>query len=219
MPSAKSIDRKAKMTLSRKISHAKSQRRKDGAEIEPVFLFSSLLHCPASVRDRLGVNLLRITAKAVIALLSLLCLGLAADKPNFSGTWTLDKDKSFSNPPGLEQTMTITHSGDRIKLEGKQKSARGELDLNESYTLDGKETEFTPPSPPNAKGKRKAYWLPDNKRFLVEDEIKSESPEGAVTQHITRKWNLSTDGSTLTIDYYFDTPRGTFEAKRVFVKK
>lgn len=147
-------------------------------------------------------------------------LGLAADKPNFSGTWVLDKDKSFSNPPGLEQTMTITHNGDQIKLEGKQKTARGEVDLNESYTLDGKQTDFTPPNPPNAKGKRKASWLPNNKGILIEDEIVSTSPEGQeVTQQITRKWQLSTDGSTLTIDYYFDGPRGSFESKRVFVRK
>jgi len=36
------------------------------------------------------------------------------------------------------------------------RTARGENDLNESYTIDGKQTDFTPPNPPNAKGKRKA---------------------------------------------------------------
>ncbi len=147
-------------------------------------------------------------------------LSFAADKPNFSGTWVLDKDKSFSNPPGLEQTMTITHNGDQIKLEGKQKTVRGEVDLNESYTLDGKQNDFTPPNPPNAKGKRKASWLPNNKGVLIEDEIISNSPEGQqVTQNIARKWQLSPDGSTLTIDYYFDGPRGSFEGKSVFVRK
>jgi hypothetical protein len=154
-------------------------------------------------------------------LFMLFCVvSFAADKPNFSGTWVLDKDKSFSNPPGLEQTMTITHDGDQIRLEGKQKSARGELDLNESYILDGKQTDFTPPNPPNAKGKRKASWLPNNKGILIEDEITSTTPEGQeVTQFIARKWQLSPDGNTLTIDYYFDGPRGSFEGKRVFAKK
>ncbi len=147
-------------------------------------------------------------------------LGFAGEKPNFSGTWTLDKDKSFSNPAGLEQTMTITHDNDQIKLVGKQKTTRGgEIDLNESYTLDGKETEFAPTNPPNAKGKRKAYWLPNNRSFLVEDEITSDSPGGLVVQKIMRKWQLSPEGGVLTIDYYFDGPRGSFEGKRVFVKK
>ena len=158
---------------------------------------------------------------AILSIATLLgALSFAADKPNFSGTWVLDKDKSFSNPAGLEQTMTITHNGDQIKLEGKQKSARGEVDLNESYMLDGKQIDFTPPNPPNAKGKRKASWLPNNKGILIEDEITSNSPEGQeVTQLIARKWQLSPDGGTLTIDYYFDGPRGSFEGKRVFVKK
>jgi hypothetical protein len=116
--------------------------------------------------------------------------------------------------------MTITHNGEQITLVGKQKTARGENDLNESYTIDGKQTDFTPPNPPNAKGKRKASWLPNNKGILIEDEIVSTSPEGQeVTQQITRKWQLSPDGSTLTIDYYFDGPRGSFESKRVFVRK
>lgn len=144
----------------------------------------------------------------------------AAEKPNFTGTWVFDKDKSFSFPQGLEQTMTITHGGDQIKLEGKQKSVRGEYDLNESYTLDSKETEFTPQQQgPDAKGKRKAYWLVNNKGIIIEDAITSDSPDGPTTQLITRKWQLSPDGQTLTVDYYFDGPRGSFESKRVFVKK
>ncbi len=144
----------------------------------------------------------------------------ATEKPNFSGAWVLDKDKSFSNQPGLEQSMTITHEGDTIKLVGKQKSVRGEVNLDESYALDGKQTEFTPQSPPNAKGKRKAYWLPNHKGVIIEDEITTESPEGAATtQNVMRKWLLSPEGNTLAIDYYFDGPRGSFESKRVFVRK
>lgn len=156
-------------------------------------------------------------------LLSLVLLfvvfSFAADKPNFSGTWVLDKNKSFSNPPGFDQTMTVTHNGDQIKIEGKQTTARGESPINESYTLDGKPTDFTPPNPPNAKGRRKASWLPNNRGFIVEDEITVEAPSGPTTQQITRKWLLAADGNTLTIDYYFDRPTGSGESKRVFVKK
>ncbi|MGH7493560.1 MAG: hypothetical protein ACREOO_14375 [bacterium] len=152
----------------------------------------------------------------------LVVFSFAADKPNFSGTWVLDKDKSFSNPPGFDQTMTITHDGDRIKIEGKQTSARGEVVLDESYTLDGKEADFTPQvQAPNTnpKGKRKAYWLPTAKGFVVEDVINFDSPDGAVTQNITRKWQLFAEGNTLTIDSYIDVARGSFETKRVFVRK
>ncbi|HEY3137919.1 MAG TPA: hypothetical protein VGL29_17970, partial [Blastocatellia bacterium] len=141
-------------------------------------------------------------------------------KPDFTGTWVMDKDRSFSNPPGLEQILTIVHTGDQIKLESRQKTAQGERVINETYTLDGKEAEFTPATAqPDAKGKRNANWLPDGRRIVINDTITSTSPKGPVVQQITRKWTLSTDGSTLTIDYYIDDQRGSFESKRVFVKK
>jgi hypothetical protein len=146
-------------------------------------------------------------------------IGLAAAKPNFSGMWVLDKNRSFSNPPGLDQTLIVTHDGDRVKVEAKLVLPQGERVVNE-YSLDGKEAEFAPPgAPPGAKGKRRAYWLPDGRGIVVEDETKTDSPNGPVTQQTTRKWLLSADGLTLTVDYHFDSPRGGGEAKRVFVKK
>jgi hypothetical protein len=148
-----------------------------------------------------------------LILVSVICF--AADKPNFSGKWVLDKDKSFSNPPGLEQTMTITHTGDQIKMEAHLKHAKGEQDVKETYTLDGKETDFTPPAPPNAKGKRKASWLPNDQGVLISDET---TVDGKATGQLTRKWTLSADGKKLTVDYYFDDQRGSFESKRVFNK-
>ena len=161
------------------------------------------------------------TMIARAAALVLMCgAGLAGDKANFSGTWVLDKDKSFSNGPGLDQTMTVTHAGDAIKVEGKQVNPRGEFAINESYALDGKEAEFAPPGAgANAKGKRKANWLPDGRGILIADEITSDSPNGPATRQITRKWVLSADGRTLTIDYFIDDARGSFESKRVFVRK
>lgn len=148
-------------------------------------------------------------------LMAVACLALAAGNANFSGKWTLDKTRSFSNPAGLEQTMTITHEGDLIKLEAHVKTARGAQEVKESYTLDGKESEFSPSSPPNAKGKRKVSWLPNHQGIVINDET---SVDGKVVSQVTRKWTLSADGKSLTVDYFFDDQRGSFEAKRVFNK-
>jgi hypothetical protein len=157
---------------------------------------------------------------------TLLCLCLsqrtpALAKPDFSGTWVLDKNRSFSNPAGLEQTLVVVHSGDQIKVDSKLVTTNGgEQTINESYTLDGKETEFTPPgTQPGVKGKRKASWLPEGRGVIIEDNITSDSPKGPVTTQVMRRWTLSADGSSLTVDYYIDDQRGSFEAKRVFVKK
>lgn len=155
--------------------------------------------------------------------LAALCVSQSAwgpAKPDFSGTWVMDVNRSFSNPPGLEQTLTVVHTGDQIKVDAKIKTQQGEQTINETYTLDGKETEFTPPgNQPNAKGKRKSMWLPDAKGAVIDDVVTSDSPNGPVTRKTMRKWTLSPDGKTLTVDYYFDDQRGSFEAKRVFVKK
>ena len=155
-----------------------------------------------------------------VVVLCFLASAVALAKPDFSGTWVMDTNRSFSNPPGLEQTLTVVQSGDQIKVDAKLKTQQGEQAVNETYTLDGKETEFAPPgTQPGAKGKRKAMWLPDGRGAVIEDIVTSDSPNGPVTRKTTRKWTLSRDGTTLTVDYYFDDQRGSFEAKRVFVKK
>ncbi|MEK6324928.1 MAG: hypothetical protein AABN33_25070 [Acidobacteriota bacterium] len=162
----------------------------------------------------------KLVLSCTVTFLCILQVAFAVSKPDFSGTWVLDKNRSFSNPLGLEQTLVVVHTGDQIKLESKQVTARGEQLINESYSLDGKEAEFAPPGgQPGAKGKRKASWLPEGRGVVIEDQITSDSPKGQVIQQVTRKWTLSPDGSTLTVDYYFDDQRGSFEAKRVFVKK
>jgi hypothetical protein len=163
----------------------------------------------------------RLVIGCVVAFLCLLQIGLAAGKPDFSGTWVMDVNRSFSNPAGLEQTLTVVHTGDQIKVDARIKTQQqGEQTIVEAYTLDGKETEFTPPgAQPGAKGKRTASWLPGGKGAVIEDVVTVDSPNGTVTRKTMRRWMLSADGNTLTVDYYFDDQRGSFEAKRVFVKK
>lgn len=159
---------------------------------------------------------LKITSSLFVVVLFTCGLCFAGGKPDFSGTWKLEKDKSFSNPPGLEQTLVITQKGDQITLDTDLKTTRGGAQkLTEVYSLDGKEADFTPAQPPNAKGKRKASWLPNGQGVLVEDEV---SVDGKVVNQVTRKWTLSADGKILTIDYFIDVPQASYESKRVFAK-
>jgi len=151
------------------------------------------------------------------------CLLLSAQpKPdlNFGGTWVLDKDRSFSNPAGLEQTTVITHDGETLKLDAKVKTAQGEQAIQETWTLDGQEREFTPDgAKPGSKGMRKGYWLAGRRAIVLVDERTTPGEKGPVIQRTTRKFSLSPDGRTLTVDYFSDTPRYQVEAKRVFVKQ
>lgn len=144
---------------------------------------------------------------------------LAWSEHDFSGTWVLNKDLSYSNPPGLEQTITIVHAGETLQFDAELKTAQGKQAIHESWILDGAEREFTPSgAAPGSKGKGKAYWLPGKRGIVIEDERTIPAQDGSATQRTMRKLSLSPDGATLTVDYYFDTPRYQYEAKRVFAK-
>ncbi|HYE65376.1 MAG TPA: hypothetical protein VD966_07330 [Pyrinomonadaceae bacterium] len=163
-----------------------------------------------------------ILISSAAVLLVALSNGVAAAKPDFSGTWIMDRNRSIGLPPNMEQTMTVVHRVDKIELETKIVTAQGEQTIKDSYTLDGKETEFTPQgpgTPNNAKGKRTAKWLPRGNGIVISEETTFDGPNGQVTTQLTRKWILSPDGNTLTIDMYHDGPRGSFETKRIFVRK
>ena len=143
-------------------------------------------------------------------------------RPNFSGTWELDQTKSHSIPPDMKQTMTVVHNGDKVSLEVKITTAQGERTQKDEFVLDGKEVDFTPPPPrpdaPPARGKRKGAWLPNGKGFFLEEEIQTKNPQGQdVTIIVARKWTAWPDG-TISIETIQETPRGTFNNKRVFVK-
>src|SRR3712207_4849433 len=166
------------------------------------------------------------TALACSALVLLAAAVYADTRPNFAGVWELDQSRSHSIPPDIKQTMTVTHEGDKITVELKVVTKQGERVIKEAYTLDGKETEFAPPPPPNApkdapapKGKRTARWMTNGKGFLIEDEIVNPTPQGGTeTVLIARKWMHWPDG-TLSIETITERGGNAFSNKRVFVKK
>jgi hypothetical protein len=157
---------------------------------------------------------------AVIGLALTVGIALAAQKPNFSGSWVMDRARSFGMPGNMQQTMTVNHTSDQIELETKLIQPDNERTVKDSYILDGKEREFTPQSPPGQpvpKGKRTANWLPNGNGIVVNEVTTAETPKGPVTSQLTRKWTFS--NSELVIDMYIDNPNGSFETKRIFIKK
>ena len=163
-------------------------------------------------------------ALAAIMGLSILAMA-AADKPNFSGTWNMDRARSFGMPGDMTQTLTITHTADKMEVETKIIQPNNERTFKDTFVLDGKEHEFTPPAPPNApagqtppKGKRTATWLPGEIGITVTDITTTQTPNGEATTQNVRKWAINAQGE-LVIDSYVDSPRGSFEAKRIFKKQ
>lgn len=155
------------------------------------------------------------------AIMALSVIALAATKPNFNGTWTMDRGRSFGLPPDMNQTMIISQKDDKIELETKLIQPNNERSVKDTYTLDGKEYDFTPPAQPNqppAKGKRTAVWLPGDKGIQITDVTTTEGKDGPVTSQVVRKWTITAQGE-LVVDMYIDSPRGSFEAKRIFIKQ
>lgn len=155
------------------------------------------------------------------AIFVLSVFAFAATTPNFSGTWTMDRARSFGLPADMNQTLTITHKDDRIELETRLIQPNNERTLKDTYVLDGKEYDFTPPVAPNqpaATGKRTATWLPGDRGIQITDVTIAETPKGPVKTQNVRKWTISGQGE-LVIDMYVDNPNVSYEAKRIFIKQ
>jgi hypothetical protein len=147
--------------------------------------------------------------------------GLPVDKPNFAGSWTMDRARSFGLPGNMTQTMTVAQREDQIDVETKLIQPGNERVQKDTYILDGKEHDFTPPVPPNApanqpppKGKRTATWLPSGNGITVTDITTTETAKGPATTTIVRKWTIA--NQELVIDMYVDNPNASYEAKRIF---
>src|SRR5262245_18507989 len=158
---------------------------------------------------------------AVVFVFSCSLLSVAAVKPDFTGTWNMDRARSFGLPGNMNQTMKISHKGDQIEVETKLIQPDNERTVKDTYILDGKEHEFTPQAQagqPPPKGKRTANWLPGGNGITITDVTVSETPKGQVTSQVVRKWTISSAGE-LVIDMYVDSPNASYEAKRIFKKQ
>ena len=155
------------------------------------------------------------------AIFVLSVIALAATKPSFTGTWAMDRARSFGLPADMNQTLTITQKEDRIELETKLIQPNNERTIKDTYVLDGKEYDFTPVVAPNqlpAKGKRTCVWLPGDRGIQVTDVTTAETPKGPVKTQTVRKWTISGQGE-LVVDMYVDNPNVSYEAKRIFIKQ
>lgn len=148
-------------------------------------------------------------------------IAMATVQPDFSGTWVLDQGRSYGIPQNMSQTLTISHKNDQVEIETKIVQPGNERVVKDSYTLDGKERDFTPTVPagqPQPKGKRTASWLPGQKGITATDVTTTETPKGTVTSQVVRKWTISSAGE-LVLDMYVDNANASYEAKRIFKKQ
>ena len=161
----------------------------------------------------------RLTAVSILFACALcVCVGAAA-RAGVAGRWKLDPARSEGLPPGMRQVMSVKQEGDVVRIETTLITDEGEQVVPDSYTLDGREADFSPKGPQGqqGKGRRTARWDSERKGIEVDEQVTFDSPEGPVTVKTSRRWKLL-DDATLSIEMKVEGPHGTQHLRRTFVR-
>lgn len=159
---------------------------------------------------------------AVLAL-AIAALAFAQAKPDFSGTWTLDLDKSeMGGSPGSGPGGDRPGRGQGFPLDAKfvVKQTATELSIDQqvggnsnvtTFKLDGSESANT--GMRGGQVKSKARW--DGNRLIVESTQTMNTPDGERSLDTKEIRSLAPDG-TMVVERTTVTPRGTRTQKLVF---
>ena len=147
--------------------------------------------------------------KAILLSLCLLACAAAADveevggksHPDFSGTWRIDRPKSdfgaFEGRPlsKADSTLVVAHRDPELKVTNTL-GLGGQREVKEfTYYTDGRgETNQATIGVGEVKSKTK--W--DGDRVVSEARVTRRSQTGPYELNVTQRWQVSSDGKTLT---------------------
>lgn len=138
--------------------------------------------------------------------------GQAQAKPNFSGEWKLNAEKSDFGPmPAPDKmSMKIDHKDPALNVSTSQSGPNGDMTMDAKYNTDGSETtnSFGP-----MEAKSTCKW--DGDALVVNTKLNAQGAD--IT--INGKWTLSADGKTLTQNAHVATPQGEIDIKYVLDKQ
>lgn len=149
----------------------------------------------------------------VIVMLAMSMFAVAADKPNFSGDWTLDATKSEFGPmpPPSAMTRKVEHNDPSLSYTQETSGGQnGDQTVKMKYSTDGTETTNDMMGNPL---KTTAKW--DGSALVITG--KADFGGNEIT--LTDKWTLSDDGKVLTDLLHIDSPQGAFDITYVLNKK
>jgi len=138
---------------------------------------------------------------------------------NFSGEWTLNKEKSELGDIGeniAPKKITINSKDNSIDIERLSPSFEGgEYTTKETLTFDGKETEIKLTG--NNKRKSTAKWSADGQSMLV-SSIMNWDINGEMTEiKVEETWKLTPEGK-LSLVSVSNSSFGTLEMKMIYDK-
>ena len=141
-----------------------------------------------------------------------LALAFAQQKPDFSGTWKMNVEKSeFGALPGpTSRTDVITHKEPSLTDDVTAEGARGKQQYTAKYTTDGKEV-TNQIGPREVKSTIK--WEGNS---LV---LSSKTSFNGAEMNAQSTWVLSADGKTLTISTHYVSAMGETDQKIIYEKQ
>ena len=133
---------------------------------------------------------------------------MAAGKPDFTGEWKLNVDKSDFGPipPPTSQVQKIDHKEPMLKITTNQNGMDGEFTTDASYATDGKETKnnFR-----GAEAKSVAKW--DGDALAIDTKLEIQGMD--ITLKMTMK--MAEDGKSINVKSKILTPQGDFDMASV----
>ena len=153
----------------------------------------------------------RLFIAVFVCLLLASAASLAADRPNFSGSWKLDVEKSDFGPmPKPERVdYVLAHKDPELNVKSTAMTQGGEMSNEVKILTDG--TEFTNELH-GQQIKGTAKW--EGGALVVTQKANMQGTEIVV---VTR-WTLAEDGKSITQDVSISTPQGELKQKAVLAR-
>ncbi|HWS85817.1 MAG TPA: hypothetical protein VN282_02410 [Pyrinomonadaceae bacterium] len=164
----------------------------------------------------------RFILTGLMGMLFLLTAGAGvAGAQDFSGRWVMDKSRSTDFAPATDVSMTIVHKGQKVTVSHRIVTPQGVLTPKETYVLNGATQEVMMDGPNNsrAKGKRTARKIDGGFETHDEATFNIERIPQPVAIATSRKWQLSPDGRTLTLEISRVSKVRSHSSRRVFTKQ
>lgn len=165
-----------------------------------------------------------VTLSLLLALITPACIIAQSGKVNFSGTWTLNEDKSTMPQGGQGGGMmrmgggnfVATQEANQLTVVRTRTGQDGQtMSTTMKYTLDGKESVNTSN---RGDSKSVAKWSSDGKSLTIETSRTMDMNGESRTMKSTEVWTL-TDPKILSVTTTRQGPNGEVKTNMVYDKK
>ena len=159
-----------------------------------------------------------IVARTIFMLifLGLFRLCWAAEKPDFSGSYTLDETKSKLSETRrmVSKSLKVEQTAEKITITREYTHRSGEsVSHTEELTLDGKVNKVTVR---NRTREVQVNWSDDGEKLIFTSETEFERQGRSIKIQSKEKWTL--EGNELNIESTNSSPRGERSATLLYAK-